>query len=67
MMVEQLVDLKKIMDNLKNIEVKLEDEDKVLLLNVFPKTYEHFTDTLLFGKEQTIPLEGWIPHLRTKS
>jgi len=45
----------KIVDDLKNIEVKLDDEDKALLLhNTFPKTYEHFKDSLLFGNEHII-------------
>lgn len=34
-------------EQLENIEMKLEDED-LLLLNLLPKTYEYFKDTLLF-------------------
>ena len=41
-----------------NIGVKLEDEDKVvILLNGLPKTFEHFRDALLYGKDQLITLE----------
>jgi len=51
-MVEQLADFNKILNDLENIEVKLEDDDKVLrLFNALPKIYEHFKDALMFGKE----------------
>jgi len=39
-MIEELATLNNILDDLENIEVKLEDKDKtLLLLNVLPKTY----------------------------
>lgn len=38
--------------------MKLEDEDKVLLLlNALTKTFENFKDILLFKKEQITPEE----------
>ena len=56
--VGQLSDFNKILDDLEKIEVKLDDEDKdLLLLNALPKTYENFKDAWLFRKEQTITLE----------
>lgn len=38
--------------------MKLQDEDKALLLLIaLPKSYEHFKDAMLDGREQTISLE----------
>ena len=55
---EQLNDFNKILDDLENIEVKLKEEDKaLLLLNSLPKSFEHFKDEILFGKDQDITLE----------
>jgi len=43
---------------LANIDVNLEDEDKVLhLLCALPRSFENFKDTMLYGKEDTITLE----------
>jgi len=54
----ELIHFNKILDDLENIKVKLEEEDKtLLLLNDVPKTYKQFKNTLLFRKEQTITLE----------
>jgi len=65
-MVEQLVDFN-ILDDLGNIKVKLEDEDKALVLfNALQKTFENFKDALLFGMEQTITLEEVQTSIRTK-
>jgi len=51
-MVDYLVDFNKILNYLKNIKVKVEYRDKVvLLLNVLPGTFEHFKDIFLFRKE----------------
>jgi len=37
-----------ILDDLVNIEAKVEDEDKALLfLCALPRSYEHFMDTML--------------------
>ena len=64
---EQLVDFNKILDDLENIEVKLEEEDKaLLLLNSLPKSFEHFKDAILYGKDQDITLEEVQTSIRTK-
>jgi len=56
-----------ILDDPENIKVKLEDNNKVLLLlNIMPKMYEHFKETLLFKKEQTTTLEEVQTSIRTK-
>lgn len=55
---EQIDDFNKIIDDLENIHITLEDEDKaLLLLNAIPKKYEHFKDVMLYGRDQTITLE----------
>ncbi|WVZ07194.1 hypothetical protein V8G54_020540 [Vigna mungo] len=64
---EQIAEFSKIVDDLENIGVKLEDEDKaVILLNALPKTFEHFRDALLYGKDQVITLEEVLTSIRTK-
>jgi len=66
-MVEQLVEFNKILDDLANIEVNMEDEDKALLLLCsLPKSFGHFKDTILYGKEGTTTLEEVQSALRTK-
>jgi len=48
---EQLTEFNKILNDLENIEVHLEDEDKsILLLYAPPKSFESFKDTMLYGK-----------------
>ena len=67
MIKEQLAEFNKNIDDLENIRVKLEDEDKVvILLNALPKTSEHFRDALLYGKDQLITLEEVVTSIRTK-
>ncbi|KAK2409141.1 alpha carbonic anhydrase [Trifolium repens] len=64
---EQLAEFNKIIDDLTNIDVSLEDEDKVLhLLCTLPKSYESFKDTMLYGKETAVTLEEVQSALRTK-
>ena len=49
--VEQLTEFNKIIDDLQNIDVKLDDEDKaLLLLNSLPRSFEHFKDALLYAR-----------------
>jgi len=64
---EQLTEFKKILDGLENIEVHLDDEDKViLLLCALPRSFESFKDTMLYGKEGIVTLEEIQTPLRTK-
>ena len=64
---EQLAEFNKNIDDLENIGVKLEDEDKVvILLNALPKTFEHVRDALLYGKDKLITLEEVITSIWTK-
>nr|GEY40080.1 zinc finger, CCHC-type [Tanacetum cinerariifolium] len=48
---EHIDEFNKIVLDLANIEVKFEDEDlALLLLTSLPASYEHFVDTLLYGR-----------------
>lgn len=56
--VEQLTEFHKIIDDLENIEVKIDDEEKALLLLIsLPKSFEHFKDALINGKKVIITLD----------
>lgn len=51
-LVEQLDMFNKLILDLENIEVKIDDEDQVLLLlYALPRSHTHFKETLLYGRE----------------
>jgi len=55
------------LNDLENIEVHLEDEDKSIhLLCALPRSFESFKDTMLYGKEGTVTFEEVQVALRTK-
>nr|GEW37904.1 zinc finger, CCHC-type [Tanacetum cinerariifolium] len=63
---EHIDEFKKIVLDLANIKVKLEDEDlALLLLTSLPTSYEHFVDTLLYGRE-ALTLEDVVAILNSK-
>nr|TKS05878.1 hypothetical protein D5086_0000128830 [Populus alba] len=50
---DHLNDFNKMIVDMKNLDVEINDEDKaLLLLNSLPNTYEHLVTTLLYGKEK---------------
>ena len=52
---EKSTEFNKILDDLVNIEMKVNNEDKALLLICsLPKSFEHFMDVILYGKEDCI-------------
>ncbi|GJU84587.1 hypothetical protein Tco_1292133 [Tanacetum coccineum] len=63
---EQIDEFNKIILDLANIEVKFEDEYlALLLLTSLPASYEHFVDTLLYGRE-ALTLEDVMAILNSK-
>lgn len=45
----------------------LDDEDRALmLLNSIPRSYEHFKDAMIYGREQTISLQEVIYTVKAK-
>lgn len=64
---EQLDEFNKAVDDLENVDVKLEDEDKaIILLNALPKSFDHLRDAMLYGRENTITLEEVQCALRSR-
>ncbi|RDX80094.1 hypothetical protein CR513_39390, partial [Mucuna pruriens] len=65
---KQLAYFNKILDDLENIDVKLDDENKVLqLLNsIKKKSFEIFKGIILYGKDQTITLDEVQTSIQTK-
>lgn len=56
--VEQLTEFHKFINDVENIDMKIEDEDKVLhLLSSLSRSFKHVKDSLLYGKECTITLD----------
>ncbi|GJZ55954.1 retrovirus-related pol polyprotein from transposon TNT 1-94 [Tanacetum coccineum] len=63
---EHIDESNKIVLDLANIEVKFEDEDlALLLLTSLPVSYEHFVDTLLYGRG-ALTLEDVMATLNSK-
>lgn len=57
--VKLLIKFHKMITDLQNIEVKIKDEDKViLLLSSLLKKFEHFKDSLLYVNKNIIPFYG---------
>ena len=51
-MKDHLDEFNKLILVLENVNVNLEDKDKALfLLSSLPDSYEHFVDTLLYGRQ----------------
>ncbi|GKC65787.1 hypothetical protein Tco_1098385 [Tanacetum coccineum] len=63
---EHIDEFNKIVLDLANIEVNFEDEDlALLLLPSLPASYEHFVDTLLYGRKE-LTLEDVTATLNSK-
>jgi cell division cycle protein 20 (cofactor of APC complex) len=56
---EHLNDFNKMITDLKNLDLEIDDEDKaLLLLNSLPDIYEHLITILLYGKEKIKFIDG---------
>ncbi|GKB01087.1 hypothetical protein Tco_0829131 [Tanacetum coccineum] len=63
---EHIDEFNKIVLDLANIEIKFKDKDlALLLLTSLPASYEHFVDTLLYGRE-ALTLEDVMAILNSK-
>nr|GEY07578.1 retrotransposon protein, putative, Ty1-copia subclass [Tanacetum cinerariifolium] len=61
---EHIYEFNKIILDLENIEVKFKNEDlALLLLTSLPASYEHFMDTLLYGREALTLEDRWKTHV----
>lgn len=50
---EQIDEFSKIVNDLENIELTLEDKNEALtLLSSTPRSYEHFKDAMIYGREK---------------
>lgn len=64
---EQLDEFNKLLDDLENIDVKIEDEERaIMLLSALPKSFEHLKDAMLFGRETSVSIEEVQSALRAK-
>lgn len=64
---EQIDEFSKIVNDLENIDLTLEDKEKALtLLNSTPRSYEHFKDAMIYGREKTLSLEEVVSAVKAK-
>ncbi|KAL8556099.1 hypothetical protein ACS0TY_003781 [Phlomoides rotata] len=64
---EQLDTFNRYIDDLEDLDVKLEDDDKALmLLNALPRSLENFKDTVLFGRQDQVSYDNVLAAVKTK-
>ncbi|KAL8456282.1 hypothetical protein ACS0TY_034479 [Phlomoides rotata] len=64
---EQLDTFNMYVDDLEDLDVKLEDDDKALmLLNALPRSLENFKDAVLFGRQEEVSYENVLAAVKTK-
>ncbi|KAL8509745.1 hypothetical protein ACS0TY_016815 [Phlomoides rotata] len=64
---EQLDTFNRYVDDLEDLDVKLEDDDKALmLLNALPKSLENFKNDVLFGRQDQVNYDDVIAAVKTK-
>ncbi|KAL8522551.1 hypothetical protein ACS0TY_012634 [Phlomoides rotata] len=64
---EQLDIFNRYIDDLEDLDVKMEDDDKALmLLNALPKSLDNFKDSVLFGNQDGVSYESVLADVKTK-
>ncbi|KAL8505064.1 hypothetical protein ACS0TY_016322 [Phlomoides rotata] len=64
---EQLDTFNRYVDDLEDLDVKLEDDDKALmLLNALPRSLENFKDVVLFGRQDEVSYDHVLAAVKTK-
>ncbi|KAL8472435.1 hypothetical protein ACS0TY_029590 [Phlomoides rotata] len=64
---EQLDTFNRYVDDLEDLDVKLEDDDKALmLLNALPRSLENFKDAVLFGRQDEVSYDSVLAAVKTK-
>ncbi|KAL8528974.1 hypothetical protein ACS0TY_006443 [Phlomoides rotata] len=64
---EQLDTFNRYIDDLEDLDVKMEDDDKALmLLNVLPKSLDNFKDSVLFSNQDGISYDCVLTAVKTK-
>ncbi|KAL8472971.1 hypothetical protein ACS0TY_029978 [Phlomoides rotata] len=64
---KQLDTFNRYVDDLENLDVKLEDDDKALmLLNALPRSLENFKDAVLVGRQDQVSYENVLVAVKTK-
>ncbi|KAL8516861.1 hypothetical protein ACS0TY_015209 [Phlomoides rotata] len=64
---EQLDTFNRYINDLEDLDVKLEDDDKALiLLNVLPRSLDNFKDSVLFGNQDGVSYESVLAAVKTK-
>ncbi|KAL8487260.1 hypothetical protein ACS0TY_023800 [Phlomoides rotata] len=64
---EQLDTFNRYIDDLEDLDVKLEDDDKaIMLLNALPRSLDNFKDSVLFGNQDGVSYESVLAVVKTK-
>ncbi|KAL8480486.1 hypothetical protein ACS0TY_027138 [Phlomoides rotata] len=64
---EQLDIFNRYIDELEDLDVKMEDDDKALmLLNALPKSLDNFKDSVLFGNQDRVGYDSVLTAVKTK-
>ncbi|KAL8507705.1 hypothetical protein ACS0TY_018301 [Phlomoides rotata] len=64
---EQLDTFNRYVDDLEDLDVKLKDDDKALmLLNTLPRSLENFKDVVLFGRQDEVSYENVLAAVKIK-
>ncbi|KAL8462692.1 hypothetical protein ACS0TY_033639 [Phlomoides rotata] len=64
---EQLDTFNRYVDDLEDLDVKLEDDDKALmLLNGLPRSLENFKNAVLFGRQDEVSYDHVLAAVKTK-